>query len=98
MQTVTKEADWRIAKAYVALASLPDHELKSKEGLQGERPERGPGEGVASGSLQAQAVDHYLDDDEWEQRERREGRGVAIPKFPVFDTTQPRQMEKRGRS
>lgn len=109
MQTVTKEADWRIAKAYVALASLSsDHDetqtMKAKEGIQAvdeqSLPTKSvPREGVASGSLEAQAVNHYLDDEEWEQRERGAGRGVVIPKFPLSEGTRRLgQIEKRTRS
>ena len=35
-------------------------------------------------SLEAIAVGRYLDDMEWEEAERREGRNVAIPEFPYF--------------
>ena len=29
-----------------------------------------------------------VDDDEWEERERQAGRGVSIPKFPMFEANQ----------
>jgi len=73
LQTLTKEVDWNVAKAYVALADDP-HESEWK------RKETGIGDGGTS--LEVIAVESYLDDDEWEQQERREGRGVNIRPFP----------------
>ncbi|KAH7928075.1 hypothetical protein BV22DRAFT_1083679 [Leucogyrophana mollusca] len=69
MQLVTKEADWRVAKAYVALADDPDEEvachIKCKE----------VGTLTAGqNSLEYRAVDHYLEDQEWEEEQRRQGR------------------------
>jgi len=34
-------------------------------------------------TLEERAVDRYLDDDEWERRERAEGRGVHIQRLPI---------------
>ena len=96
---MTRETDWDVARAYVALAEHhPDADaddggaaaLEGKE--YGSRKEkavrlsrRGSDEGGgASESMEERAVDRYMDDDEWEERERREGRGVSIPKFPLF--------------
>ncbi|GJE96583.1 LysM peptidoglycan-binding domain-containing protein [Phanerochaete sordida] len=74
LQTVTKETDWRIAKAYVALAEDGDSSAPGKaEGLK--KPQ-------ADASVEGRAMDQYLDDDEWEAQQRREGRGVQIPPFP----------------
>lgn len=77
LQMVTKEVDWRVAKAYVAVAELDDGEKKeavSKEyGGDGGEGSKGPG---------GSAVERYLDDDEWEAAERKAGRGVGIAKFP----------------
>ncbi|KAF9265054.1 hypothetical protein L218DRAFT_924859 [Marasmius fiardii PR-910] len=80
LQTVTKEVDWAVAKAYVALAELPGEEdayvAKVKEDQMAKR---------SNGStLEAIAVDRYLEDMEWEANERREGRGVSIPSIPLF--------------
>lgn len=73
LQTVTKEMDWRVAKAYVALAD-DDAEV---ERLNIKRKEEG---GAVRGNvnLEAAAVDRYMDDDEWEAQERRAGRDVRI--------------------
>ena len=105
MQTVTKEADWRIAKAYVAVASLEDQQgqsacpLKSKEGVEMLDKKRQSQGSTVSRSLEAQAIDQYLDDEEWEERERRDGRGLAIPSFPLFESSnQFERLEKRARA
>jgi hypothetical protein len=76
-QILTKEVDWRVAEAYVALAEDPvelyDFDVKTKEsGL------RKHGEC----SLEAMAVERYMDDSEWEDNEGRHGRGVDIRSFP----------------
>jgi hypothetical protein len=80
LQTLTKEVDWRIAKAYVALVDDPDeaveYESKYKEGSKVKIA------GLGQASLEMMAVERYLDDDEWEEQERRGGRGVSIPRFP----------------
>lgn len=86
MQTLTKEVDWRVAKTYVALAELPsddDSYGKEAEGKKSKPMSDQPQNGESS--LEASAVDRYLDDDEWERRERQQGRGVQIPRFPLFD-------------
>ncbi|KAJ7158861.1 hypothetical protein C8R46DRAFT_402839 [Mycena filopes] len=67
LQTLTKETDWRVAHAYIALADDPDeaaqYALKQKElGT------------AASAPLEARAVGQYLDDLEWEAEELRAGR------------------------
>jgi hypothetical protein len=75
LQTVTKETDWRIAKAYVALAGDADDDVaQSKENVSKKAP--------LPSSMDSRAVDQYLDDEEWEAQERREGRSVHIPRFP----------------
>ncbi|KAH9926828.1 hypothetical protein B0H21DRAFT_826547 [Amylocystis lapponica] len=97
-QTLTKEVDWRVARAYVAVADL--HGVDDDEdGLSyaklyertSEKPQDpelnkggSKGELRGLGSMEDRAVDRYLDDEEWEERERREGRGVALPKFPYL--------------
>lgn len=81
LQRVTKETDSGIAQAYVALAEDSDLEpdvtsLKA----EGEKDSRR----VAPTriTLEERALDRYLDDDEWERRERAEGRGIHIQRFP----------------
>ena len=80
LQQVTKETDGGIAQAYVALAEDSDSEpdfasLKAEEEKESRRvaPKRI--------TLEERALDRYLDDDEWERRERAEGRGVHIERF-----------------
>lgn len=82
LQTLTKEVDWRVAKAYVALADGSDVDADSSivEGKEGLR-KRHPG---GSNGLEGRAIDRYLDDEEWEAKEGREGRWVAIQPFPYF--------------
>ena len=84
LQILTKEADWRIAKAYVALAEN-DHE--GREGLDPRKETQGKTAGARSGGaarmLENRAIDSYLDDANWEESERQAGRGVFVPKFPL---------------
>ena len=84
LQILTKEVDWRVAKAYVALAdadSASSHlDLKNKEAAEVRRPRVESCEGGCSGTdLETNAVDRYLDDEEWE---RKTGRGVSVRHFP----------------
>lgn len=78
LQTLTKEVDWRIAKAYVALAESPD-EQQSFSAKQKES-----GLPAADVTLEGQAVAQYLDDEEWEQEQRRLGSSMKPPAFPFF--------------
>ncbi|TFK45384.1 hypothetical protein OE88DRAFT_1221083 [Heliocybe sulcata] len=82
-QTLTKEADWAVVQAYVAIADdiedEDEFEGKRKEGGEGRRP---LGE-MNGSSLEARAVCRYMDDDEWEAREVRDGRAVAVQRFPM---------------
>ncbi|KZP31721.1 hypothetical protein FIBSPDRAFT_944792 [Athelia psychrophila] len=87
VQTLTKEVDWRVAKAYVALADAHDTDADSlmegnKEGEEVGEKKRSPGKGKSA--LESRAVDRYMDDEEWEERERREGRHAVIAPFPYF--------------
>ncbi|KAH9856480.1 hypothetical protein C2E23DRAFT_443062 [Lenzites betulinus] len=81
-QSLTKETDRDVAKAYVALADLPDDdgEIKGYEKETGlrKRRVRTPGED----GLEGRATDQYFDDEEWEARERAEGRRAVLPAFP----------------
>ena len=91
LQILTKEADWRIAKAYVALAE-DDYEDRERLDPRKEKTQEKTAGATSSGSaarmLEARAIDSYLDDENWEEAERRAGRGVLVPKFPLF----PRQV------
>jgi hypothetical protein len=79
LQTLTKEVDWQVAEAYVALADDPE-EL---ELAIGKRKESGyTAAGKSHSDLERVALDWYLDDDSWEAAERREGRGVELKSFP----------------
>ena len=89
-QMVTKEVDWRVAKAYVALAqdSDPSEVLENKEkpsnregGLR-MTPGSGSVNSSQKGILESDAIDRYLEDSEWEERERKGGRSPVIHKFP----------------
>ncbi|PIL29765.1 hypothetical protein GSI_07970 [Ganoderma sinense ZZ0214-1] len=105
-QTMTKETDRDVAKAYIALANLPDHAEeygdvkeyeKGKENDKGLRKRRGhSGEsdpvGEGSTSLEGRAMDQYFDDADWESRERTGGRKVTIPSFPLAGSS--RVVEK----
>ena len=91
LQTVTKETDWRIAKAYVALAEdAGDDDALRKEHAVKKAPQ--------SSSVDGRAVDQYLDDDEWEAQERREGRGVHISRFPFAPSGVPMGKRSEGSS
>ncbi|KAJ3475844.1 hypothetical protein NLI96_g11565 [Meripilus lineatus] len=88
IDVLTKEVDWRVAKAYVALADVDPNvdgeaelEYESKKNGKEDKPSRDNSRDAET--LEGRAIDRYLDDDEWEQREIREGRGVSIPKFPL---------------
>ncbi|TFY82833.1 hypothetical protein EWM64_g1175 [Hericium alpestre] len=80
-QFVTKEVDWRVAKTYVALAETEGDDHRQKEGSskEGEGTKALAAGGSSARGREEAAVDRYLDDDEWEARERREGRGIKIP-------------------
>ncbi|KDR78880.1 hypothetical protein GALMADRAFT_64579 [Galerina marginata CBS 339.88] len=83
LQTLTKEVDWRVAKAYVALAD----DAGEQEAFDAKRKEIGSTLPVGASSgrsqgLEALAVQQYLDDEEWEVEERRAGRSVQTLNFP----------------
>ncbi|KAF5326832.1 hypothetical protein D9619_004189 [Psilocybe cf. subviscida] len=94
LQTLTKEVDYHVAKAYVALADdLEEQEMStvkrkemmgsgsSKSGMAGASGtpsgSRGP-----QGALEALAIQQYLEDNEWEEEERRAGRGPRTHPLP----------------
>ncbi|GLB40494.1 hypothetical protein LshimejAT787_0803650 [Lyophyllum shimeji] len=74
LQTLTKEVDWRVAKAYVALADDPEEEAEERDEWERKRKEGGGvGVGVGPSNLEERAIRRYLDDEEWEESQRREG-------------------------
>jgi hypothetical protein len=101
LQTLTKEVDWRVAKAYVALADDPDVDagMKGKESRLREDGDNIPARGDlrTEETLEGRAVDRYLDDEEWEERERREGRIAAIQPFPYFADGKQLQIAGGGK-
>lgn len=85
-QFVTKEIDWRVAKAYVALAEDEDDSAKTKESIEAlSRPALEPR------ALEAKAVDRYLDDEEWEVGQSG---GPHLQGFPPFAA----EGEKNGKT
>ncbi|CCL98172.1 uncharacterized protein FIBRA_00166 [Fibroporia radiculosa] len=94
LQTLTKEVDWKVAKAYVAVADIidddPDTSGKTTthegalEKLKIRQASSSADATNGEGNLEQRAIDQYLDDEEWEARERKEGRGVTIPAFPYL--------------
>ncbi|KAJ4478586.1 hypothetical protein C8R41DRAFT_772469 [Lentinula lateritia] len=86
LQIVTKEVDWRVAKAYIALAeeeavedSGMQYDLKKKE-LGTVSQFRNAVGGQAS-NVELRALDMYFEDDEWEVRARRERRTNKLSYF-----------------
>lgn len=77
LQMVTKEIDWRVAKAYVALAETPDiagqSAEKGKKGYHVVPPTASSVPGSSGSDLAIRAVDMYLDDEKWEQDEVNAG-------------------------
>lgn len=77
LQMLTKEVDWRVAKAYVALADDPDeeavHSFKYKETGA-----------IGASTLEARATDQYLEDQEWEEEQRRTGKRISLKSLPLL--------------
>ena len=81
IQLVAKETDWRVARAYADLASAPlTHE--EVQALEIKRKELGGS--PRSGNVEWRALDSYLEDNQWEARERRLGR-VPRSLLPAMD-------------
>ena len=78
-QMVTKETDWRVAKAYVALAQDPPYP-PAKE--KPENWERRPGGSRQTSIPESDAIEQYFEDAEWEEQERRNRPSPVIQKFP----------------
>lgn len=80
LQTLTKELDTHVAKAYVALADDPEeteeYHRKSKEGGL---------PGSMSSSLGERAIGKYLDDDEWEANARKAGIKAGVAGLPFVN-------------
>lgn len=82
-QFVTKEVDWGVAKAYVALAEENEsgtddgYYLKRKEANRPSTNRGNPAGGV---------VERYLDDQEWEDEQLKAGIKPKIQPFPFFTT------------
>jgi hypothetical protein len=87
-QTVTKEVDWRVARAYVSISQDSDpSEMSAKKESENHKGDlrRTPvseSRGHSQGALESEAIGRYLEDVEWEEQERKEGRGPVIQKFP----------------
>ncbi|CAE6424967.1 unnamed protein product [Rhizoctonia solani] len=75
-QAVTKETDWGVAQTYVALLDVEDDGIK-----EGKRRMVDPS---SKDGKQALAVDQYLDDNAWEEEQRRAGLVPRIEPFPYF--------------
>jgi len=80
LQTLTKEVDWHVAKAYVALADdaeeVDEYDQKRKEvGYPGN----------TSSSLEERAIGRYLDDDEWEANVWKDGGKVGVSGLPFVN-------------
>ena len=91
-QTLTKEVDWRIAQAYVALADDEDEQdarifkLKEVSGSPDALVSRFESKTAIPGTgLECLAIESYLDDLEWEAEAIKEGRQPIPPKFPFGD-------------
>ena len=73
------KVDWRVAKVYVALA---DDEEEQEE-FYAKQKELGEGGSNAAG-LESLTIGRYLDDEEWETRERSAGWGSSLQLLAVL--------------
>jgi hypothetical protein len=80
LQMFTKEVDWHVAKAYVALADdaqeTDEYDWKRKEGSL---------QGIAPSNLVERAIGKYLDDEEWEANARKDGGKVGPSGAPFVN-------------
>lgn len=92
LQTLTKETDWRVARAYVALADDADARAArgSKQKEMGAVATAARSGASGPGALEAMAVEQYLDDDEWEAAERKAGRIPTARPLPFGATSSHR--------
>jgi len=74
---LTREVDWRVAKAYVSLADGPDEETA----YSAKYKETG---GIGANTLEARAADQYLEDQEWEEEQRRASKRISVQSLPLF--------------
>ncbi|EMD34093.1 hypothetical protein CERSUDRAFT_159540 [Gelatoporia subvermispora B] len=93
LQSLAKERDWRVARAYVAIANIPDPEENFKRKESGSLRKRNSKAGdtftpevEGAQPLEHRVLDHYMDDNDWEERERTEGRSATLQGFPYFQT------------
>ena len=77
LQMLTREVDWRVAKAYVSLADGPDEETA----YSAKYKETG---GIGANTLEARAADQYLEDQEWEEEQRRASKRISVQSLPLF--------------
>ncbi|KAG9076771.1 hypothetical protein FRC06_009325 [Ceratobasidium sp. 370] len=87
-QAITKETDWGIAQTYVALLDVDD-ESGMKEG------KRRMVDSKSKEGRHALAVDSYLDDNAWEEEQRRAGLPPRIEGFPYFNPRGKENVEPR---
>ncbi|KAF8513182.1 hypothetical protein BU17DRAFT_53511 [Hysterangium stoloniferum] len=73
-QFVTKEVDWRVAKAYVAIAEGDSASVNAKDKEDPKFIEK-------MGGTLSSAVERYLEDDEWEAEQSS---GPSIQGFPLI--------------
>ncbi|KAL1663046.1 hypothetical protein GGF50DRAFT_103444 [Schizophyllum commune] len=90
LQTLTKEADWRVARAYIALADGDDAERDAKMKEMG----TGVDSCASTSRLERYAVEQYLEDDEWEANERRVGRQPRLPSLPSSSAAPPKDRHR----
>ncbi|KAL1733886.1 hypothetical protein EV714DRAFT_246158 [Schizophyllum commune] len=88
LQTLTKEADWRVARAYIALADGDDAEREAKMKEMG--TSSNSDSCAITSRLERYAVEQYLEDDEWEVNERRAGRRPRLPSLPSSSAAPPK--------
>jgi len=91
-QFVTKEVDWRVAKTYVALAEGELDGPKSKEDTRNFRSSQAEG----SRRVLEDAVEQYLEDEEWETQEGGEPRIQGFPLFSSRNISDKRSSETKG--
>ncbi|KAF8311044.1 hypothetical protein DL93DRAFT_2083702 [Clavulina sp. PMI_390] len=96
---VTKEVDYRVARAYVALA---EEFSDSSDDGSGEKAKKARGragdvDSALTRNAEARAVDRYLEDEEWERNELRAGRPPKPPSFPwVKQRSSASSSSKKG--
>ncbi|CEL55354.1 hypothetical protein RSOLAG1IB_01364 [Rhizoctonia solani AG-1 IB] len=76
-QAITKETDWGVAQTYVSLLDVEDDGIKEGK--------RRMVDIHSKDGRQALAVDQYLDDNTWEEEQRKAGLSPRIEPFPYFD-------------